>query len=286
MNLSILLPSYNYKNGLFRILERLEPSIGSDVEIIIGDNSDNDEIRLAIADWVNKYPYSIKYFWNNPTKTPIQNWNFLLEEAAGKYIWMIHHDEYPESSQDVMRLLEVIRTNPLADIFLLSCHLVFAGGSYVRPHFNVNIRDWLLRVSPLYLLRRNIIGPTGILVVRRNIYPQFDLRLIWLVDVDVYVRLFFSKVKWVSCPSILMLSEQERASSLTKGLGSSIGGINKGELEYLQRRMGSYNIWNGSYPGESIGRKLLRCLEGIIWHSYRIFTKSFAYISYRLRLKL
>ena len=285
MNLSILLPSYNYKNGLFRILERLEPSIGSDVEIIIGDNSDNDEIRLAIADWVNKYPYSIKYFWNNPTKTPIQNWNFLLEEAAGKYIWMIHHDEYPESSQDVMRLLEVIRTNPLADIFLLSCKLTFSGGNFIRPHLNSNIRDWLLRNSPLYLYRRNIIGPTAMLIVRRSLYPRFDLRLIWLVDVDMYVRLFCSKARWMSCSNILILSEQERTSSLTKGLGSLVGGINRAELKYLQERMKSHNIWTGPYQGESIVRKLMRCLEALIWYSYRVITKSFFYVSYGLRLR-
>ena len=285
LKLSILLPSYNYKNGLIRILERLEPSICNDIEIIIGDNSNNDEIKLVISDWVNKYPGCIKYFWNNPTKTPIQNWNFLLEESTGNYVWMIHHDEYPESSEDVMRLLDFIKINPSIDIFLLSCRLTFSGGNYVRPHFNVNIRDWLLRISPFYLLRRNIIGPTGLLVVRRTLYPSFDLKLIWLVDVDVYVRLFCGRGRWMSCPNILIFSEQERTSSLTKGLGSSRGQINKVELEYLQQRMESHNIWLGSYLGESMSRKLLRCLESLIWYSYRIFTKSFVYISYALRLK-
>lgn len=284
LKMSILLPSYNYTDGLIRILERLEPCIARDIEIIIGDNSDNDEIRTAISPWADKYPDCIKYFWNNPTKTPIQNWNFLLDKAYGEYVWMIHHDEYPESNISVGELLEAIRRNPLVDIFLLSCQLTFAGGDFIRPHFNVNIRDWLLRHAPIYLLRRNIIGPTGMLVVRRSLYPRFDLRLIWLVDVDLYVRLFCSKARWISCHNVFMRSEQERTSSLTKGLGSSIGGIYKAELEYLQNRMGSRDIWIGPYLGESMGRKLIRFLEALIWYSYRVITKSFAFISYKLRV--
>ena len=198
---------------------------------------------------------------------------------------MIHHDEYPKSSHDVTRLIEAIDSNPTVDIFLLSCKLTFSGGNFIRPHLNSNIRDWLLRNSPLYLYRRNIIGPTAMLIVRRSLYPRFDLRLIWLVDVDMYVRLFCSKARWMSCSNILILSEQERTSSLTKGLGSLVGGINRAELKYLQERMKSHNIWTGPYQGESIVRKLMRCLEALIWYSYRVITKSFFYVSYGLRLR-
>jgi len=276
--LSVLLPSYNYRDGLLRILGRFEPFIGGDIEIIIGDNSTNDLIKKTVEPWVKKFPNRIKYFWNNPTKTPIQNWNFLIDEAIGEYVWIIHHDEFPETSQTIGDVLKRLSNSLLVDVFLLNCLLTFSGGRFIRPHFNIALRDWLIRLNPVYLLRRNVIGPTGILIIRRVLYPRFDLRLHWLVDVDVYVSLFLKNINWVSCPGVMIHSEQGRANSLTKGLGKSIQSIRKSELKYLQNRMHSRDIWLGSYPGEPIERKLLRFFEATIWMAYRVVTKSLAYI--------
>lgn len=279
-----MLPSYNYKEGILRILAKLESSIRDDVEIIIGDNSTNEEIKEMVSPWVEKFPNSIKYYWNNPYKTPIENWNFLIDEALGEYIWMLHHDEYPENMQTVEKILEKLSAEPLIDVFILNCQLTFAGGNYIRSHFNAKLRNFLLRHNPLYLLHRNIIGPTGILIIRRNLCPRFDLKLIWLVDVDLYVTLFLKNIKWASSDDLLILSEQERTSSLTKGLGKSVRGIRAAELTYLQNRMHSRDIWLGPYPGESIARKLVRFFEVMIWLPYRLISKSSAYIRYRLRL--
>lgn len=285
IKLSILLPSYNYKDGLMRILRHLEPCIQDDIEILIGDNSTNTEISETIAPWLEKYPNKIRYSWNNPIKTPIENWNYLVDESTGEYVWMIHHDEYPESHHIVKELLKSLKVNPSVDIFLLHCHLTFAGGFFSRSHFNVKIRDWLIKRNPFYLLRRNVIGPTGILVARRSLYPRFDLKLIWLVDVDMYVRLFSKTSKWISCPHIAIYSEQERTTSLTRGLGGSIKNIRVEELGYLQKKMHSHDIWIGPYRGEGLTRKLLRSIETMIWYTYRFLTKTIASASYRLSLK-
>lgn len=273
--LSILLPTYNYVHGLQRVLDRIKGLSGSNIEVIIGDNSDDRSIQEAVDPILCANQFHILYQWNNPSKSPIANWNWLINSAKGEYVMMIHHDEFPLCEETILDALRMVGDDPSIDAVLLNCHLVYKKKRFISRHFNATLRDFLIRKNPNYLYKRNLIGPTAVLIARKKLYPLFDENLIWLVDVDMYVRLFKQRIHWLTSTGIIF-SEQERTNSLTKGLGESIPAIRNSELAYLRKRDNSNDLWLGAYSGEAIKEKIIRMLEWFLWNSYRCCTKGFA----------
>ena len=275
--LSILLPTFNYKEGVTRILSGLEGLLNLDVEVIIGDNSTNQLVKDGIAPFLNKYSSKVTYQWNNPTKSPIQNWNWLINAARGEYLMMIHHDEYFVGEKSLLDMVHMLKADSSIDVILLNCYLVYQKRRLTFNHFSSSLRSFLIRKNPAYLYRRNLIGPTATVVARKTCYPFFDENLIWLVDVDMYVRLFNQGVKWVASPGVIY-SEQERSNSLTKGLGASIPSLRVSELSYLRSRDKAGGVWLGPYMGEPLSYKFWRILECSLWYPYRMVTKGAALI--------
>lgn len=273
--LSILLPSYNYAHGIWRILDRIKGLPGGNIEVLVGDNSSDQAIKEVAKSALFAQHSHLRYQWNLPSKSAVENWNSLINSAKGEYVMMIHHDEFPQSEQTILDALRMLENDPSIDAILLNCYLIHKKNQFISRHFNALLRDFLIRKNPNYLYKRNLIGPTAILIARRKFYPLFDENLIWLVDVDMYVRLFKQRIHWLSSAGIVF-SEQGRANSLTKGLGDSIPAIRNSELAYLRERDNSNDLWLGVYSGKASKEKIILMLEWFLWNLYRCCTKGFA----------
>ena len=70
---SIIIPTYNQLPLLKRALESVLHQQGADYEVIVTDDSDNDEICTYI-EALDKQ--TIKYFHHNSTGRAADNWNF------------------------------------------------------------------------------------------------------------------------------------------------------------------------------------------------------------------
>src|SRR6266446_10026845 len=92
--LSILIPTYDYPEGVVRILRCLTPRLQDDVEIIISDDSPTSAVAESVAPFLDACD-KIKYTHNARALGPCANWNALLERAAGEYCLLLHHDDIP-----------------------------------------------------------------------------------------------------------------------------------------------------------------------------------------------
>lgn len=188
MELSILIPAYNYTLGIERILSRakeLKNFNKKKYEIIIYDNSENSRIRNIYK----KYSYlNIYYKKNSKFGGAVNNWNSLLKAAKGKFILMIHHDELPEKKNFFKKLIAKVETYKNYDIFFFNCLLVNNNNIIVRPNFFFSLKKLIITYFPAYILRRNVVGSISNIVFK-NKKILFDKRLVWFVDVDFYYRL-------------------------------------------------------------------------------------------------
>ena len=93
--LSVLIPSYNYKKGIKKILNGFSlcnRSLLENIEIIIGDDSDKKLLSTKELDlYKNSIPNLI--YIHNKKKLYIDNWNNLISISKSKYFWLLHHDE-------------------------------------------------------------------------------------------------------------------------------------------------------------------------------------------------
>ncbi len=104
--LSILIPSFNYKKGLIKILESLricEKKYLEKIEIIIGDDSEVRLLNKKEIKFYQSYFCNLKYKFNKSKKGSGFNWNQLIEMSNGKFYWLFHHDEEIYNSSKTIR---------------------------------------------------------------------------------------------------------------------------------------------------------------------------------------
>jgi hypothetical protein len=270
--LSILVPAYAYAQGATRILAGLAPWQAAECEVLVFDDSPGDEI-LHVVDAFNRRPESqIQYVHNRPALGAVHNWNALLCAARGHYIWLLHHDEFPLGPQFLSRLLAQLRRSP--DVLLLDCILVAPQSMRSRRHFPGHLRLGVARRAPDYLFRRNLIGPTSALVVRRAIYPAFEPHLRWKVDVDAYVRLFSTPGCKIQLGSGLQIaSVLSREHSITATLSAALGQIAREEHAWLRNHRHGPKFWLADGTSAGPATRLALAAESLIWHVWRALSR-------------
>ncbi len=270
--LSIVIPAFEYADGVRRILKNLSEDRPSSVEILIFDDSFSDEISNVVREWGGAFR-EIIYRRNCPSLGASGNWNALLESARGEYCLLMHHDEIPLGAAFVQRALDELRENPGTDVLMMDCVLVHGDGKVARRHLPHLIRSWVVRHSPRYLFRRNVIGPTSALIVRRRLYPKFDDKLRWLIDVDVYYRLRQSTARWRLCKHLQIGSLLGRGDSITAKMGAGIREIQRQEQVYLVQKHPGAGMWLRADVN-----RLARVSEAVLWALMRVSTRLYGRI--------
>ena len=191
--LSILVPAFNYSKGIERILRVLTP-LPPSVELIVADDSTDSSVK----DIIEKFPEkNVIYLKNIPAKGAVRNWNYLIDNATGEYIILLHHDELP-LTQDFLNLLLKVLSKTSKDVLMMDVILLNESLTPIRAHIPRKLRHFILRYAPGYLFCRNIIGPTASLVIRKKYFSAFDASLKWFVDVEFYHRLLQATKAWTS----------------------------------------------------------------------------------------
>lgn len=272
--LTIAVPAYGYAEGVGRIFSRLWP-LPQDCEVLVFDNSadDDDEVEETVAGWCAATSMQVTYQRNRPEFGAAGNWNALIDAAQGEFCWLLHHDEFPLSGQFLTKLTAVLRAEHDLDVLVLDCILVNPRTGQNRRHLPAWLRALVVKRFPGYLFRRNVIGPTAAVVARRSLYPRFDTKLRWLVDVDAYVRLLRVTKRVAMCPELQIGSLLGRGDSITARLAPSISQIENEERCYLKQREPAPGFWLGPGAQEPRFKLLVRAAESVGWKVMRVATR-------------
>lgn len=267
--LSILIPSYRYAEGVDRILGNICP-VPDDVEVLIFDDSPESDVAAVAHRYQAVAPQIIYRHNKNALGKALgaaTNWNALLDHASGQYVMLMHHDEMPASPSFLSRIRDCLNTRKAPDVLLLDLLLLDHDLSKMRRHVPVWLRNVILKHAPGYLFRRNVIGPTACLVMRREVAPRFDTQLVWLIDVDFYYRLISKKLHWVTTRQASVGSVQRESGSITASISGQVKALNVSERNYLAKFHVGARIWLASPFWAPV-----RWFEAIVWAVFRGFT--------------
>ena len=260
--LSILVPTYAYPQGLAHILKRFS-SLPRNVELIIFDDSPGEGLGWvvhAMSDQSTKLWYQ-----HNPSIYGLPlgagaNWNALLDAARGEYCLLLHHDECPLDDNFLPELQFLLSSKLPPDVLMLDLMIVDDCLKPLRRAFPAWLRSFVIFQAPGYLFRRNVIGPTSTIVIRRAIAPRFNTSLRWLIDVDFYIRLFRAGYNCQESRDIRIGSVIRKTGSITSGLLDDLSLIDAEERRTLFARYPEYWLWLNANKGKSI-----RFVENILW---------------------
>lgn len=278
--LSILIPTYNYKIGLMRIMYFLQNLPKDKCEIVIYDNSPNEETKEYVDNWiVQNQNINIRYRLNRPITAPAKNWNDLIEDSKGKYCLLLHNGEFPDSKTFFEKLVENLeKTEP--DTALVRCILTDLEKKDAFFNLPLWLKGFVIKYFPKYLFKQNVIGPTSTLIIKKELYAKFDDNLKWLLDVDSYYRSLIVSKNIQLFKNINMISVLNKSDTLTKELGTKISKIEKNEKKYLT---GKYNDILWIKNEKNIFENIVVFTENIIW---KIFVKIYTVLRINLKKRL
>jgi len=185
--ISVAIPAYEMRDRGVEMLNRsffiLSLQTLSCFEIVVSDDSENDEIKNVCRYWNNyhnkKNRLSIKYFKNEGKKGCSSNLNNAISKCEGKLIKILCQDDF---LYDKWSLQETV------DSF--DC----TKGWLVSPYFHTV--DGLILNNPQYpawndmIYLDNTIGTHSSLTIINKNPLLFDENLCWYLDCEMYYRLY------------------------------------------------------------------------------------------------
>lgn len=117
--LSICILSYNQADEIERILNCLVPQYTDEIEIVVKDDSTNDETEHLVNNFTKVLP--IRYYKGvkeGIDRTVI----FLMEKALGKFVWWMGDDKI--ESGGVSAVVEVIKSKPSVNFIWANYQLI------------------------------------------------------------------------------------------------------------------------------------------------------------------
>ncbi len=192
--ISICIPAYKKPEFVIRAIQSIQKQSYKQVEIIISDDSPNEDIKIAIQSYISEL--NIKYYHNQPALKSPKNWNNAISLSTGDYFMLLHQDDWLESADCLSTYINAFNSNPKAQFVFCKNTAIQPDGTQITLQYLTSLlKDMGKR--PNHILRANVIGPPSNTMLKRGVGVQYDEDYIWLVDVDYYVALLKKGYEYV-----------------------------------------------------------------------------------------
>lgn len=199
--ISICIPAYKKPHYVVRVLQSVLQQTYRHVEIIISDDSPDEDIKEAIEPYTNEL--LIKYFHNQPALGSPKNWNAALDKGEGDLLVLMHQDDWYHASDALEQYVQVFNQNPNVDFVFCRNTAVDEEGKVTVLQARPELLPQLSQ-KPNRLVLAQVIGPPSNTVLKRSVASRYDETMIWLVDVDYYATLLKGGYRYHYIPAHLV----------------------------------------------------------------------------------
>ncbi|MDD5770331.1 MAG: glycosyltransferase [Candidatus Gracilibacteria bacterium] len=147
--ISIITTTYKHSDYIKETIESVLSQTFTNWELLIGDDSPDDETWHIIESYVNKYPNKIKAWHNFPNKGIIDNMNFLIERVSleSKYIAFLEGDDL-FIAENLEKKIDIF--NKYSDV-----KLVYNNLDFINKDGKIILKNFLKK-SPFYLKNKKL----------------------------------------------------------------------------------------------------------------------------------
>ena len=194
--ISICIPAYKKPDYVVRLLKSVLLQSYKRVELVISDDSPDDSVKIAIEPYITEL--SIVYIQNRPAKKSPANWNNAIAHAKGEFFVLLHQDDWLHDTDALKKYIQAFEANPkVGFVFCKNIAVTEEGKIMVLQHIPSLLNR--LTKTPLHLVLAQVIGPPSNTMLRIEVRDKvtYDEDLIWLVDVDYYVRVLQAGYEYV-----------------------------------------------------------------------------------------
>lgn len=200
---SICIPAYKKPDFVIRLLDAVLLQDYEDVEVVITDDSPNDDIQVAISPYLEQL--TIQYYRNIPALGSPMNWNSAIDRSNGDFFMLVHQDDWFEHPQALSIFVRALTKHPTASFAFCKNIAQKANGEYMILQAIPSLLQ-KLKSYPNRLLLAQVMGPPSNVMLRSEVKSvvRYDEKFIWLVDVDYNSRLIKAGYDYVYLDQHLM----------------------------------------------------------------------------------
>jgi glycosyltransferase involved in cell wall biosynthesis len=247
---SICIPTFNQTIFLKKTLESISIQTYKNFEVVISDDSTNEDVRLLVEEYDKKF--KINYFKNPTSLGSPANWNKALDRAKGDLIKFMHHDDWFSGAGSLQEFVNVFEDPGIAFAFCRSEILNVAENTI---SYNIPPARFLkaLKKNPKILFSDNRVGaPTA--VMYKKSMERFDEKIKYVVDLEFYIR-FLMKNNFIYIDKALIVNTSHHAGQVTAASMNKETQV--GEYTYLYNK-----IFRGRIPGFRRSLFFIRLFRG------------------------
>lgn len=182
---SVCVPAYQQPELLKRCLESVLMQDYLPVEVHVTDDSPDEAVQEVVNGFKDKL--TVSYQKNSVPLGSPANWNEALGKATGDYVLLLHHDDSFAAPDSLSAFIEPFQKDKTIDFVFgrnLSLDKKAKGKRFRSAFFN------RYYTAPDLLLAGNYIGAPSNVVLRAGAVEAYNPRYKWIVDIELYMRLF------------------------------------------------------------------------------------------------
>lgn len=184
---SICIPAYEGPDLVARALVSVFEQTYTDYEVIVSDDSRTTVVQAAIQSWISDP--RLKYVRNNKRLGSPENWNKALALARGRFIKVLHHDDWFANRHSLQQFVSLLENDADATFAFSGALARDSEGRLLFQHAATEEQIAALRRDPRCLFFANFVGAPSATIFRRDYDFRFDSALKWVVDVEAYIRM-------------------------------------------------------------------------------------------------
>lgn len=213
IDFSIVIPTYNNLDLFIQAYDSIKEQKNISFEIIVTDDSNIDIIALFIKSLKDE---RIIYKLNTPSLGAVKNWNAGISMASGKYIILMHHDEF--FADRLYYLMNVKKLFYEKEFKIIVSNIKIDNQNHSKKISRIpgKLKYLILNYCPSFLFFCNIIGPTSSIAFINEKVIFFDSNLKWLVDIDWYYSLLSLNKTYVE--EKLLICSTDNPNQITKSI--------------------------------------------------------------------
>lgn len=191
INISICIPAYKRIDFLKRLLDSVAEQLYKNYEVVITDDSNNNDVEDFAKQYAGKISH-LKYFKNiSPLGSP-ENWNECIRKASGKWIKIMHDDDWFEDKNSLQQFADASEKNE-SDFIFSGFYNNFLKENRKEKNLISKHDKKCLKKNSCYLLKQNFIGHPSTTLIKNNLENWYDNKIKWVVDIEFYIRVLDEK---------------------------------------------------------------------------------------------